>query len=175
MIEISYTKVRAYLNCPWLYKLKFMDGWKAPPGPEASLGISLHKALEKFHGGAANFLEALFASLDDVWDRAGYQDASQELFFYDKARSILSLYLENIAKGAASHRRFQIMDILSHLPDLSVEDVADKLNMDYKNAAQHLQKLYLSGLVTKKIFASSTLHKLTERGKSILDFYRNLE
>ncbi|MBI2070766.1 MAG: PD-(D/E)XK nuclease family protein [Elusimicrobia bacterium] len=97
MFEISYTKVRAYLNCPWLYKLKFIDDWKAPPSPEASLGLSVHKALELYHQRAASGGEAAMAALDEVWDRAGYRNAEEELAFYDRARELLERYLRDIA------------------------------------------------------------------------------
>ena len=94
--EISYTKARTYLNCPWLYKLKFLDDWKAPPGPDASLGISLHKALERYHRGQERGIEALWAALDEAWDRAGYGDSGQELEFYDRARAALERYRSEI-------------------------------------------------------------------------------
>ncbi|MBI4370097.1 MAG: PD-(D/E)XK nuclease family protein [Elusimicrobia bacterium] len=96
MFEISYTKARAYLNCPWLYKLKFIDGWKAPPSPQASLGISIHKALELFHLRRAASREELEAALEEAWERPGYQNAAQELEFYDRARDILDCYRQGI-------------------------------------------------------------------------------
>ncbi len=97
MFELSYTKAHTYLNCPWLYKLKFLDNWKAPPSPHAALGLSIHKALEIFHKRRLKTLEELCDCLDKVWERVGYRDAEEELVFYDKAKLILKTYLEKVA------------------------------------------------------------------------------
>ncbi|MBI4063564.1 MAG: PD-(D/E)XK nuclease family protein [Elusimicrobia bacterium] len=118
MFELSYSKARAYLNCPWLYKLKYLDEWKAPPSPQASLGLSVHKALERYHlkqkflddplslpspsrgegkgEGGPRGEEAILAALDDVWDRAGYANSGQELEFYDRAQLMLKSYVSEI-------------------------------------------------------------------------------
>ncbi|MBI4667666.1 MAG: PD-(D/E)XK nuclease family protein [Elusimicrobia bacterium] len=97
VFEISYTKVRTYLNCPWLYKLKFIDDWKAPPSPRASLGLSLHKSLELCLRRGIAAEESILAALDEVWDRSGYADAGQELDYYDQAKVILRRYIAEMS------------------------------------------------------------------------------
>lgn len=99
MFELSYTKTKTYLNCPWLYKLKVIDNLKAPPSPEAAMGIAVHKALELFHKKRSKTLDELQEALDRVWERAGYTSPEQELGFYDKARLVLKTYFEEIASS----------------------------------------------------------------------------
>ncbi|MEK6542865.1 MAG: PD-(D/E)XK nuclease family protein [Elusimicrobiota bacterium] len=96
MTELSYTKIRSFLDCPWLFKLRFIEEWKAPPSPQASLGISLHKALELYHASGDTRQIELSACLDTVWERAGYRDAQEELGFYDRAQEILGSYQRDI-------------------------------------------------------------------------------
>ena len=83
--------------------------------------------------------------------------------------------LERIFKGVASHRRIEVITLLKNSPELSVEEIAEKLKIEIKNASQHLQKLAVAGLVMKRHEGNRVRHALTLRGKSILEFARILE
>jgi len=83
--------------------------------------------------------------------------------------------LERIIKGFANHRRLQILDLLKREPELSVEDVSEKLRIGYENASDHLRKLAVAGLVLKRNEGSSVRHKLTARAESILVFCKRLQ
>ncbi len=82
--------------------------------------------------------------------------------------------LERIVKGFANHRRLEIMDLLSREPELSVEDIAEKLHIGYQNASDHVRKLAIAGLVAKRNDGPSVRHKLTPRADSILVFCKRL-
>ncbi len=82
--------------------------------------------------------------------------------------------IERIVKGFANHRRVEILDLLNKSPELSVEDIADKLNMGYPNTSDHLRKLAIAGLVMKRSEGSAVRHKLTDRGKAVLVFCKRL-
>ncbi len=83
--------------------------------------------------------------------------------------------LERIIKGFANHRRIQILDLLSNDPELSVNDISEKLNIGYENASDHIRKMAIAGLVLKRNDGSAVRHKLTPRAKSILVFCKRLE
>lgn len=83
--------------------------------------------------------------------------------------------LERIIKGCANHRRIQIMELLSSNPELSVDEIADRLEVNYKTIAEHIRRLAIAGLVLKRSEGSSVRHKLTDRGLLILKFLRTLE
>ncbi|TSC61539.1 MAG: Uncharacterized protein Athens041674_728 [Parcubacteria group bacterium Athens0416_74] len=83
--------------------------------------------------------------------------------------------LERIIKGFANHRRLQILDLLKREPELSVEDVSERLHIGYENASDHLRKLAVAGLVLKRNEGSSVRHKLTTRAESILVFCKRLQ
>jgi len=83
--------------------------------------------------------------------------------------------IERIVKGFANHRRVQILDLLKHAPELSVDEISERLNIGYENASDHVRKLAIAGLVMKRYEGTSVRHKLTERGEAILVFCKKLQ
>lgn len=93
-MEISFTRFRVYLECPWKYKLMFVDGRKIPPTPASSLGLSLHRALEDFHRASGETLDELTHCLDRQWLREGFPDPETERAWLAKGRRWLARYHE---------------------------------------------------------------------------------
>ena len=83
--------------------------------------------------------------------------------------------LERIIKGAANHRRIEIMDLLKNKPELSVDEIATLLKINFKTASGHVQRLAIAGIVMKRHEGNFVRHKLTNRGITILKFLRILE
>ncbi|OGY38659.1 MAG: hypothetical protein A2418_02945 [Candidatus Brennerbacteria bacterium RIFOXYC1_FULL_41_11] len=83
--------------------------------------------------------------------------------------------LERVTKGFASHRRIQIMELLAKEPELSVEEITERLEINYKTAADHVRRLAIAGLIMKRSDGFSVRQKLTPRGETILAFLRKLE
>jgi predicted transcriptional regulator len=67
------------------------------------------------------------------------------------------------------------MDLLDAEPDLSLIEIAGKLNINFKTASEHVRRLALADLVTKRNHGAAVLHALTARGVLILKFLRTLE
>lgn len=82
--------------------------------------------------------------------------------------------VERVAKGFANHRRVAILDLLAREAELSVEEIAERLDIGYQNASDHIRKLAIAGLIAKRNEGSSVRHKLTPRGESILVFCKRL-
>ncbi len=83
--------------------------------------------------------------------------------------------LERIVKGFANHRRIRILELLDKNPELSVAEITEKLEGNFKTISEHIRRLAISDLVMKRSDGLSIRHKLTDRGKSILKFLRILE
>lgn len=83
--------------------------------------------------------------------------------------------LERIVKGFANHRRIEILALLHKEPELSVQEISEKLKSDMKNISAHITKLAIAGLVMKRNDDKSVRQKLTKRGEVILKFVRMLE
>ena len=83
--------------------------------------------------------------------------------------------LEYIVRGFSNHRRIQIIGLLAGRSELSVEDIADDLNINLKTASEHIRRLHAAGLVMKRNEGRRVRHALTKRAKNILTFLRMLE
>jgi len=83
--------------------------------------------------------------------------------------------LERIVKGFANHRRLQVLELLYKEPELSVQEISEKLKSEFKNISAHINKMAIAGLVMKRSDTNMVRHKLTKRGKSILQFVRIIE
>ena len=83
--------------------------------------------------------------------------------------------LERLVRGFANHRRIQLLDVLKETPEMSVDEIAELLDINYKTIADHLRRLAIAGLVLKKSDSVSIRHKLTSRAEYVLKFLRTLE
>ncbi len=83
--------------------------------------------------------------------------------------------LERIVKGFANHRRIQIMQLIEKDFHLNVLEVAERLNINFKTASEHLRRLTIAGLVDKRNIGSVVVHRLTNYSRLVLKFLRTLE
>lgn len=83
-------------------------------------------------------------------------------------------YIERVVKGFANQWRIRIMELLSDRPELSIAEISEVLNADFKNISAHVTKLAIAGIVMKRSDGKSIRHKLTPRGIRVLTFVRTL-
>ena len=83
--------------------------------------------------------------------------------------------LERLIKGFANHRRLQMLELLKREPELSVEEISERLNIGYTNASDHIRKMAIAGLLLKRNEGNNVRHKLTTLAESILVFCKRLE
>lgn len=83
--------------------------------------------------------------------------------------------LEQIVRGFSNHRRIQMLDLIDLTPELSVDEISKKLNVNFKTASSHLKRLIIAGLIMKRSKGKDIRHKISERGKTVLTFLRTLE
>lgn len=149
-MEISYTRYRIYRECPWKYKLLFVDGRRIPLTPKSSFGLSLHRALEAWLGGGDRSLEALFDALHSRWIPEGYPDEATEARWYAKAeRTLARFQREEESRRARTvgvekefvwtlgrHEVRGMIDRIDQLPDGAYELVDYKTGPSAPAAAQ---------------------------------------
>lgn len=83
--------------------------------------------------------------------------------------------LERIVRGFSNHRRIQILVMLKKIPELSVDEIADGLDINFRTASEHIRRLAAAGLVIKRNEGNSVRHKITPRAEFILIFLGTLE
>ena len=74
---------------------------------------------------------------------------------------------ERIMKGAANHRRIQILQLLAQQPGLTLYEVRDGIGIANQTACEHIRRLCHSGLVQKKALGRYTLHNLSQLGRQV--------
>jgi len=94
-MEISFTKLRIFRECPWKYRLQMVEGRRIPLMPASSLGLSLHRALECFHRREAPEAQDMWECYENRWLDAGYPDATTRQAWQAKGRRMLERYLED--------------------------------------------------------------------------------
>jgi DNA-binding transcriptional ArsR family regulator len=92
-----------------------------------------------------------------------------------RKESARSKKLERVVKGFANHRRIEMLELLKRQPELSLGEIACRLDIDLKTASEHLRRLAIAGLVLKRNAGREVRHGLTPRSENILTFLRMLE
>jgi RecB family exonuclease len=94
-MEISYTRYRIYRECPWKYKLIFVDGRRIALNAKSSFGMSVHRALETWLSGGDDSPDAMHEALRSRWLAQGYADEGVEARWYAKAERVLARFRED--------------------------------------------------------------------------------
>ena len=81
-----------------------------------------------------------------------------------------SKQLERYFKGAANYHRLDILVLVSLSPGITVEGIAEKLDVQFSTIAVHAQKLMQTGLLEKTYVGRAVAHKLSPYGKKFLAF-----
>ena len=82
--------------------------------------------------------------------------------------------IEYIVKGFSNRLRIKIIFLLKKQPELSVKEIAEKLEKNEKNISQHLQKMMASGVIVKRYSDKEVRQRLTTKGEFIYDFLSKL-
>jgi DNA-binding transcriptional ArsR family regulator len=82
--------------------------------------------------------------------------------------------LEQILKGCANHRRIETLLLLRTEPELTLEQIAEHLGVNFRTASEHMRRMAVGGLLMKRYEGTSVHHTLTRRGKDILAFLKTL-
>ena len=105
-MEISFTRYRIYRECPWKYKLMFVDGRRIPLNPKSSCGLSLHRALEEWLSSGDDSLQALLEALRAGWIEDGYPDQAARSRARARAERALARF-----HGEQSSRRSRVIGV----------------------------------------------------------------
>ncbi len=78
--------------------------------------------------------------------------------------------LERHLKGVANHRRIQILMLVAKEEGITVEQIAKRLNCDFKTISQHTLRLVQAGLLNKQYAGRTVAHSLSPYGKTFYKF-----
>jgi predicted transcriptional regulator len=84
-----------------------------------------------------------------------------------------SKQLERYFKGAANHRRIDILLAVQNNPGITLDGIATALNANFKTISQHSGTLVRCGLLNKVYQGASVTHLLSPYGKAFLKFMQS--
>ncbi len=80
--------------------------------------------------------------------------------------------IERYFKGAANHRRLEILLLVSKQEGVTVESIAELLKCNIKTISEHTRRLVQAGLLNKKHIGRFVGHSLSPYGKLVIGFMR---
>jgi len=83
--------------------------------------------------------------------------------------------MERHFKGAANHRRIEILLWIDAHAGVTVEDLAENLHTNFKTISQHTRSLAQSGLVDKHYRGRAVAHNLSPYGKRFVKFIKEFQ
>jgi len=81
-----------------------------------------------------------------------------------------SRQLERYFKGAANHRRISILLLVLKNPGISVDNISESLNCNFKTISEHTRRLVQAGLLNKNYKGNTVEHRVSPYGKMFCDF-----
>lgn len=78
--------------------------------------------------------------------------------------------LERYFKGAANHRRIEILILVSEKEGMMVDDIAKALKCNFKTISEHTRRLVQAGLLNKNHKGRGVVHSLSPYGQLFVKF-----
>jgi len=78
--------------------------------------------------------------------------------------------LERYFKGVSNHHRVEILQLIAKRQGITLGDIAEILECNFKTISEHTRKLVQSGLVNKKYRGLQVEHNLSPYGEKFLEF-----
>jgi predicted transcriptional regulator len=83
--------------------------------------------------------------------------------------------LERHFKGIANHWRIAILLLVDKNEGLSVDQIAQELEGNFKTISQHTRYLVQAGLLQKQYQGRRVIHFLSPYGKTIVNFIKSFQ
>ncbi|MEK7121487.1 MAG: winged helix-turn-helix domain-containing protein [Patescibacteria group bacterium] len=81
--------------------------------------------------------------------------------------------MERHFKGMANHHRIEILRLIAKGEGISLNNIANGLDCNFKTISEHTRKLVQAGLVDKKYHGRTVAHTLSPYGKIFCKFITN--
>ncbi|MFA6376902.1 MAG: winged helix-turn-helix domain-containing protein [Candidatus Paceibacterota bacterium] len=83
--------------------------------------------------------------------------------------------IERYFKGAANHRRIEILLLIEQRNGIAVEEIVEILNANFKTISEHIRRLVQAGLVNKDYQGRRVAQTLSPYGKRFVEFIRTFQ
>ncbi len=79
--------------------------------------------------------------------------------------------LERYFKGVSNHRRISILLLVFKHPGISLIEISENLNCNFKTISEHTRRLVQAGLMNKNYQGNIVEHKVSPYGKIFCEFF----
>jgi len=86
-----------------------------------------------------------------------------------------SKQLERHFKGIANHWRIDILFLVSESEAITLEEMADKLQCNFKTLSEHTRRLVHAGLLNKKYLGRRVSHSLSPYGLKLVKLMQTFQ
>ena len=83
--------------------------------------------------------------------------------------------MERHFKGPANHCRIEILLLISENPEMTVDNIAERLDKNFKTVSEHTRRLAHAGLVNKKYQGRNVIHTLSPYGVLFVSFVKTFQ
>ena len=83
--------------------------------------------------------------------------------------------MERHFKGVANHNRIEILFLVARQPNITVDEIAEGLQRNFKTISEHARRLAHSGLINKTYKGRSVGHTLSPYGKIFIKFIQSFQ
>ncbi len=83
--------------------------------------------------------------------------------------------LERHFKGVANHRRLEILMLIAANNELTLDNIARRLDSNLKTTSEHTRRLAHAGLIEKKYQGRNVIHTLSPYGKIFYSFIKTFQ
>jgi len=70
----------------------------------------------------------------------------------------------------ANHRRIEMILLIGKSKGVSLEEISEALNCNFKTTSEHTHRLEQAGLINKRYKGRSVIHSLSNYGRTIYRF-----
>lgn len=101
-MRLSFSSISTYRNCPWQYKLRYVDRLPTKRKPALSFGSSVHAAIRFFYDvpvPSPRPLEDVLSFLENNWESDGYSDQQENDSYLAHGRKVISDFYEANSVG----------------------------------------------------------------------------
>ena len=96
-------------------------------------------------------------------------------FMGNKKKIKTSKQLERHFKGIANYQRIDILFLVSTNHNLTVEQITQNLNKNFKTVSEHIRRLVQAGLINKEYRGRNVIHFLSPYGKEFARFVKTFQ
>ena len=83
-----------------------------------------------------------------------------------------SKQLERHFKGVANHWRIEILLLVNEVDGITLDEITDRLQGNFKTISEHTKKLAQAGLLDKKYQGRAVAHSLSPYGQRFVEFIK---